>query len=161
GMIRCAFAEILRPVVSTLRRRSSASSSVSTFGSITTPFPITQRLPGCRSPDGIRCSLQVFPLRTKVRPALVPPSNAHTASPRCASRSVIFPLPSSPHWAPTTTIPGIRNPVYVGRGRRYGGAMADKHETCTLQREQREREQREAELARSAKDEHETAQHSR
>src|SRR5437763_12782895 len=31
-----------------------------------------------------------------------------TTSARSASRSVTFPLPSSPHWAPTTTSPGTR-----------------------------------------------------
>src|SRR5437016_1901826 len=31
-----------------------------------------------------------------------------TTSARSASRSVTFPLPSSPHWAPTTTSPGMR-----------------------------------------------------
>src|SRR4051794_12595442 len=30
-----------------------------------------------------------------------------TTSARSAMRSVTFPLPSSPHWAPTTTSPGI------------------------------------------------------
>src|SRR6476661_3039353 len=30
-----------------------------------------------------------------------------TTSARSAIRSVTFPLPSSPHWAPTTTSPGI------------------------------------------------------
>ena len=53
-MIRCAFAEIFSPLVSTRRLRSSSSSSVSTFGSITTPLPITHGLPGCRIPEGIR-----------------------------------------------------------------------------------------------------------
>ena len=107
-MIRCALAEIFRPLRVDLRRRSSSSSSVSTFGSITTPLPITHSLPGCRIPDGIRCSFQVWPSRTIVWPALLPPWKRTTASARSASRSVIFPLPSSPHWAPTITIPGIR-----------------------------------------------------
>src|SRR2546430_5572449 len=69
-------------------------------------------------PEGIRWSFQVLPSRTMVCPALLPPWKRTTASARSASRSVIFPLPSSPHWAPTTTIPGMTDPVYVGRGRR-------------------------------------------
>src|SRR3954453_21549296 len=32
-------------------------------------------------------------------------------------RSVTLPLPSSPHWAPTTTSPGIRRPSPPGRTR--------------------------------------------
>ena len=55
-MIRCALAEIRRPLTSTPRARSASSSSISTRGSITTPLPITQRLPGYRIPDGIRWS---------------------------------------------------------------------------------------------------------
>src|SRR6201991_372867 len=59
-------------------------------------------------PEGIRCSFHVSPLRTIVWPALLPPWKRTTASACSASRSVIFPLPSSPHWAPTITMPGIR-----------------------------------------------------
>src|SRR5665811_1386087 len=46
--------KVLTDELDELRRRSSSSSSVSTFGSITTPLPITHSLPGCRMPDGIR-----------------------------------------------------------------------------------------------------------
>src|ERR1700684_1684588 len=52
-----------------------------------------------------------------VWPALLPPWKRTTASARSASRSVILPFPSSPHWAPTITIPGIAVGVYEGRGR--------------------------------------------
>src|SRR5579871_4966332 len=45
-----------------------------------------------------------------VCPALLPPWKPTTASARSPIRSVIFPLPSSPHWAPTMTIPGIAAP---------------------------------------------------
>src|SRR5438067_3942949 len=106
-MIRCALAEIRSELVSIERRLSSSSSSVSTLGSITTPLPITHSLPRCRIPDGIRWSFQVLPLRTIVCPALLPPWKRTTASARSASRSVILPFPSSPHWAPTITSPGI------------------------------------------------------
>src|SRR5919112_1436869 len=86
--------------------RSPSSSSHSTFGSTTTPLPMTHSLPGYRIPDGIRWNLNVSPLRTMVWPALLPPWKRTTASACSASRSVIFPLPSSPHWAPTMTMPG-------------------------------------------------------
>ncbi len=72
-MIRCALAEMRSPLTSTRRARSASSSSISTFGSITTPLPITQRLPGYRIPDGIRCSFHSTPSRTIVCPALLPP----------------------------------------------------------------------------------------
>src|SRR5579884_1342622 len=120
-MIRCALAEIRSALVSTPRRRSSSSSSVSTRGSITTPLPITHGLPGCRIPEGIRCSFQASPLRTIVCPALLPPWKRTTTSARSASRSVTLPLPSSPHWAPTNTIPGIGDGVYARHGRTRAG----------------------------------------
>src|SRR5919202_3033971 len=41
-----------------------------------------------------------------------------TTSARSASRSVILPFPSSPHWAPTTTSPGMALAV-----ERRGGAL--------------------------------------
>src|SRR5881275_206049 len=118
-MIRWALAEMRSALVSTRRRRSSSSSSVSTLGSITTPLPITHSLPRCRIPDGIRWSFQVCPLRTIVWPALLPPWKRTTTSARSASRSVTFPFPSSPHWAPTTTRPGIAL-LRLGAGARGG-----------------------------------------
>src|SRR3954452_10966714 len=42
-----------------------------------------------------------------------------TTSARSASRSVILPLPSSPHWAPTTTNPGMA----LGPVERRAGAL--------------------------------------
>src|SRR6187399_312813 len=39
---------------------------------------------------------------TSVWPALWPPWKRTTTSARLASQSTILPLPSSPHWAPTT-----------------------------------------------------------
>ena len=55
-------------------------------------------------------------------PALLPPWKRTTASPCSASRSVILPLPSSPHWAPTITIPGMSQ-CSLGR-RRLASALA-------------------------------------
>src|SRR5665648_1290531 len=54
----------------------------------------------------MRWSLNSSPSRTIVWPALLPPWKRATTSAFSASRSVILPLPSSPHWAPTTTVPG-------------------------------------------------------
>src|SRR3954447_26290033 len=106
-MIRWALAEIRRPPRSIPRRRRSSISSVSTLGSMTTPLPITHIRLGCRIPEGTRWSLNSWPSRTMVCPALFPPWKRITAFARSASRSVIFPLPSSPHWAPTITVAGI------------------------------------------------------
>ena len=72
-MIRCALADSLSPLTSMPRRRRPSSSPISTAGSTTTPLPITQVLPGCRIPDGIRWNLNVSPSRTIVWPALLPP----------------------------------------------------------------------------------------
>ena len=45
-MITCALALIRSPLVSIWRAFSASSSSVSTPGSMTTPLPMMQRLPG-------------------------------------------------------------------------------------------------------------------
>ena len=58
-------------------------------------------------PDGIRWNLKVSPSRTIVWPALLPPWKRTTIVARSASRSTTLPLPSSPHWVPMITIPGI------------------------------------------------------
>src|SRR5919112_403437 len=58
-------------------------------------------------PLGIRWNFHVSPSRTIVWPALLPPWKRITMSARSASRSTTLPLPSSPHWAPTITIPGM------------------------------------------------------
>src|SRR5829696_7491778 len=55
----------------------------------------------------MRWNFHVSPSRTIVWPALLPPWNRTTASACSASRSTTLPLPSSPHWAPTITMPGI------------------------------------------------------
>src|SRR5919106_5556972 len=122
-MIRWAFADTRRPPTSTPRRFKSSSSPISTPGSITTPFPTAQVLPGYRIPDGIRWNLNVSPSRTMVWPALFPPWKRITRSACSASRSTTFPFPSSPHWAPTITRPGMAkssvgpSPAYAPRAR--------------------------------------------
>src|SRR5687768_18051448 len=50
-----------------------------------------------------------------VWPALLPPWKRTTTSAFSAIRSTTLPLPSSPHWAPTMTIPGTAVD--------YGGAV--------------------------------------
>src|SRR6218665_1484040 len=54
-------------------------------------------------PLGIRCSAVFTPLITKVWPALCPPLKRTTPCALCVSQSTSLPLPSSPHWVPTTT----------------------------------------------------------
>src|SRR5690606_30182341 len=85
------------------RARISSISSQRTAGSTTTPLPITQALPGWRMPLGMRRRIVFSPFTTSVWPALLPPWYRTTTSACSVKRSTIFPLPSSPHWAPTTT----------------------------------------------------------
>src|SRR3954471_15599013 len=54
-------------------------------------------------PLGIRCSAVLTPLITSVCPALWPPWKRTTPCAISVSQSTSLPLPSSPHWVPTTT----------------------------------------------------------
>src|SRR5215207_1579179 len=54
-------------------------------------------------PLGIRCSAVFTPLITSVCPALWPPWKRTTPCALSVSQSTSLPLPSSPHWVPTTT----------------------------------------------------------
>ena len=54
-------------------------------------------------PLGIRCSAVLTPLMTSVWPALWPPWKRTTPCALSVSQSTSLPLPSSPHWVPTTT----------------------------------------------------------
>src|ERR1700752_3788292 len=54
-------------------------------------------------PLGIRCSAVLTPLITSVWPALWPPWKRTTPCALSVSQSTSLPLPSSPHWVPTTT----------------------------------------------------------
>jgi hypothetical protein len=73
-MIRCASADSSRRDVSTPRSASPSISVSSTFGSTTTPLPITGMQPGVSTPDGIRCSANFSPSGViTVWPALLPP----------------------------------------------------------------------------------------
>src|SRR4051812_4017700 len=80
-----------------------AISSISARGSITTPLPITDSLSLRTTPEGSNESLKVIPSMTSVCPALWPPWKRTTTSACSDNQSTILPLPSSPHWAPTTT----------------------------------------------------------
>src|SRR5436190_23065672 len=54
-------------------------------------------------PLGMRCSAVFTPLITSVWPALWPPWKRTTPWAISVSQSTSLPLPSSPHWVPTTT----------------------------------------------------------
>src|SRR5437667_6070045 len=81
------------------------------------PGPITQMRPGWSTPAGIRLRIVFSPSTTSVCPALLPPWKRTTTSASAASRSTIFPFPSSPHWVPVTTTAGTETlqPQHVGR----------------------------------------------
>src|SRR3569832_992690 len=74
-------------------------------------------------PLGIRCSAVFTPLITSVCPALWPPWKRTTPCAISVSQSTSLPLPSSPHWVPTTTT--LRPLVFVIAGfrkfRKSGG----------------------------------------
>ncbi len=120
GMITCASSE-MASCESSLKAPLALSRSISitrTAGSATTPFPMTHAFPGWRIPAGIRWSTVFSPPTTSVCPALLPPWNRTTTSASWVSRSTILPLPSSPHWAPTTTTFGMLE--LLGRSLRRG-----------------------------------------
>src|SRR5690606_15384252 len=114
-VIRCALALTFSFETSTPRADSASSSWKSTSRSTTTPFPMTGVTPGVRMPEGSRCSAYFSSPTTTVWPALLPPLNLTTQSVRSPSRSVALPLPSSPHWTPTITIPGMGVPPGTAR----------------------------------------------
>src|SRR3954470_14968738 len=72
----------------------------------------------------MRWNFHVTPSRTIVCPALFPPWNLMTRSAFSAMRSVILPLPSSPHWAPTITMPAIWAWSLRGPPRRAGARLS-------------------------------------
>src|SRR5919108_1340341 len=93
--------EITSPFV-----RIASISAASAHGSTTTPLPMIDNLPGRTTPDGNRLILYSTLPTTSVWPALLPPWKRTTTSARSDNQSTILPLPSSPHWAPTTaTLP--------------------------------------------------------
>src|SRR2546430_9614514 len=114
-MMRCAFFEMKRlPASVTPRCTSDSISSMSEPGSTTTPQPITQRQPLCRIPEGIVCRTYFSRPTTTVWPALLPPWKRTTTFTCGVMTSTTFPLPSSPHCAPTTTMLGMALPFRLG-----------------------------------------------
>src|ERR1700736_1995407 len=55
-------------------------------------------------PEGIRWNRNSWPALTTVCPALLPPWERITMSAFSERRSMILPLPSSPHWPPTRMV---------------------------------------------------------
>src|SRR5438874_630140 len=123
-MMRCAFFEMKRlPSSVTPRWTSDSISSMSEPGSTTTPQPMTHRQPGCRMPEGIVCRTYFSRPTTTVWPALLPPANRATTFTCGARRSTTFPLPSSPHCVPTTTMLGMAHTSEEAR--RVGQELGD------------------------------------
>src|ERR1044072_7064115 len=92
-------------------------------------------------PDGIRWNLNTSSPRTMVCLALLPPWKRITRSACSASRSTTFPFPSSPHWAPTITRPGMaKASVGVGAAgrvrapRRHAEVLAPHRDRLTAAR---------------------------
>src|ERR1700675_38940 len=73
-------------------------------------------------PEGIRCRTNLRSPMRIVWPALWPPLKRATTCTLSVRRSTIFPLPSSPHWAPAITMLGMNGVGCGGRlvGRRNG-----------------------------------------
>ena len=72
GRMRCARSEITRlSSIATPCPRSSPISFSRAQGSMTMPLPMTQRMPGCRMPEGMRCSTNFFPSTMTVWPGVV------------------------------------------------------------------------------------------
>src|SRR3954451_25370049 len=102
----------------------------------------------------MRWNLNTSSPRTMVWPALLPPWKRITRSACSASRSTTFPFPSSPHWAPTMTTPGMAKAsvgadpleravagAVAGRGRwhRLRAAVAVEVRQLRILRQERER----------------------
>src|SRR5487761_1063878 len=104
GRIRVAFSATRRLPGVTLTPLVAifSISLTSAHGSTTTPLPMIDSLPGRATPDGSRLKRYSTLPMTSVWPALCPPWKRTTTSARSLSQSTIFPLPSSPHWAPIT-----------------------------------------------------------
>src|SRR4051812_602921 len=103
----CAFADTTSRDVSTPRASSPSISLKRTARSTTTPLPMTGVTDGVSTPAGSRWRAYFSSPMTMVWPALLPPLYLTTKSTWSPSRSVALPLPSSPHWAPSSTIAGM------------------------------------------------------
>src|SRR5947208_1189788 len=110
GRVKCARSDTYSLCWVRMPRWLNASSSVnSVSGSSTTPLPTRQIAPWI-IPEGIWWSTNSPAAVCTVCPALAPPWYRTTRSARSARTSTILPLPSSPHWAPTTTTHWVFGP---------------------------------------------------
>src|SRR5262245_45451591 len=101
-------------------------------GSMTIPSPSTQVTPLRSTPEGMRWVTCFLPSTTMVWPALAPPPQRATTWAFSVRRSTTFPLPSSPHCAPTTTTTGMTPLSFLrlslgGLGDPLGGAATQPH----------------------------------
>src|SRR3954471_8946037 len=86
-------------------------------------------------PDGMRWNFHVSPAWMIVWPALLPPWKRTTTSACSARRSMTLPLPSSPHWAPTITVPGISSESVGGAEGLRRALQAQEPRVLALERE--------------------------
>ena len=86
-------------------------------GVVVDPQVLTEELDALRRRGLDIGGLKVSPSRMIVWPALLPPWKRTTMSACSARRSTTFPFPSSPHWAPTITVDGMRGKVWRDRRR--------------------------------------------
>src|SRR5450432_2774520 len=91
-----------------------------------------------RMPDGMRCRTYFLGPRKTVCPALLPPCVRTTTSACSVSTSMILPLPSSPHWAPTKIVVAITvlpYPNHKPTGKRniwHGACLLVLHDGCEI-----------------------------
>jgi hypothetical protein len=111
GRISTAFSAMRRlsGVISTSWDCSLSISSASAHGSITTPLPITDCLPGLHDARRQQGQLVGHTVDDQRVARIVATLKRATTSARSDSQSTILPLPSSPHWAPTTTTFAMTN----------------------------------------------------
>ena len=108
-----ALALILSSPISTPAATIASYSRNSASGETTTPLPITDTHDFVKMLLGSRWVANFLPSTTIVWPALWPPlvrTQKSIADP-VVSKSVALPLPSSPHWAPSTTTAGMSAPL--------------------------------------------------
>ena len=116
--ITCALPLTTSSPSSTPRCSKASSSRNRASGETTTPLAITETQSGERMPLGSRWVANFWPSTTIVCPALCPPlvRTQKSIESSVVSWSVALPLPSSPHWAPSTTIAGMCTPPSAGVG---------------------------------------------
>src|ERR1035441_943402 len=113
---------------------SSSSSARNDLGLTTIPWPMTQVVVGERMPLGISRNLKVWPSTTTVWPALSPPWERTTMSTEPASRSMIFPLPSSPHWPPMRMVTLMADASWCSDRARAAYPVRPRHGTAPRSR---------------------------